>query len=108
MDELSAFLNAPPELLEREAHLLKFADVVFTGGPSLYRAKKDRHPNVHCFPEQRGRQTTSRAARGRHGRARRSGAACASPRLGFFGVIDERMDLDCSMLGGTATRNGRS
>ena len=50
MDELSAFLNAPRELLEREEQLFQMADVVFTGGPSLYRAKKDRHPNVHCFP----------------------------------------------------------
>jgi len=49
MDELSAFLNAPPELLSREAELLQIADAVFTGGPSLYRAKKDRHANVHCF-----------------------------------------------------------
>ena len=49
MDELSAFHNAPPQLLEREAELLKASDVVFTGGPSLYRAKKDRHPNAHCF-----------------------------------------------------------
>src|SRR5690242_3716211 len=50
MDELSAFLNAPPELLDRESSLLKMADLVFTGGASLYRAKKDRNPNVHCFP----------------------------------------------------------
>ena len=51
MDELSAFTNAPPQLLEREsASCCSAADVVFTGGPSLYRAKKDRHPNVHCFP----------------------------------------------------------
>ena len=50
MDELSAFLKAPPQLLEREEQLLGRADMVFTGGPSLYRAKKDRHPNVHCFP----------------------------------------------------------
>src|SRR5262245_10794835 len=50
MDELSAFLGAPPELLEREEQLLQKADVVFTGGPSLFRAKQNRHPNVHCFP----------------------------------------------------------
>src|SRR5438045_6456507 len=49
LDELSAFLNSPRELLDREKKLLKLADVVFTGGPSLYRAKKTRHPNVHCF-----------------------------------------------------------
>ena len=53
MDELSAFLNAPPQLLEREAALLHMADVVFTGGPSLYRAKKDRHPQRPLLPEQR-------------------------------------------------------
>src|SRR4051812_48158963 len=47
MDELSAFRNSPPQMIEREADLLRRADVVFTGGPSLYRAKKDRHPNVH-------------------------------------------------------------
>jgi len=50
MDELAAFLHAPPQLLPREAELLRRADLVFTGGPSLYRAKKDRHPSVHCFP----------------------------------------------------------
>ena len=50
MDELSAFRNAPAELLEREQALLKSADVVFTGGPSLFRAKQALHSNVHCFP----------------------------------------------------------
>ena len=49
MDELSAFKNAPQQLLDRERELLAVADAVFTGGPSLYRAKKDRHPRVHCF-----------------------------------------------------------
>ena len=50
MDELSAFRFAPAQLLEREEELLRWADLVFTGGPSLYRAKQGRHPNVHCFP----------------------------------------------------------
>ena len=49
MDELSAFDFAPPQLLEREQQLLERADVVFTGGPTLYHAKRDRHPNVHLF-----------------------------------------------------------
>ncbi len=49
MDELSLFLGAPPELLSREAELIECADVMFTGGPSLFRAKQTRHPNVHCF-----------------------------------------------------------
>ncbi len=95
MDELSAFLNAPRQLLEREADLLKKADVVFTGGPSLYRAKKDRHHNVHCFP--------SSVDADHFGKARMQGATrpaenklqapVARPRLGFFGVIDERFDV---------------
>lgn len=50
MDELSAFKNAPPALREREAHLFQRADLVFTGGQSLYEAKRDQHPNVYAFP----------------------------------------------------------
>ena len=50
MDELSAFLNAPRQLIQRENALLRRADLVFTGGPSLYEAKRDRHPSVHCMP----------------------------------------------------------
>jgi UDP-galactopyranose mutase len=50
MDELASFADAPPELLEREQTLLERADVVFTGGRSLYEAKRDRHPRVHAFP----------------------------------------------------------
>ena len=50
MDELSAFMNAPRQLVQRESALLKRADLVFTGGPSLYRSKRTRHPSVHCFP----------------------------------------------------------
>ena len=50
MDELSKFRFAPAKLLELEQELIDRADVVFTGGSSLYEAKKDRHANVHCFP----------------------------------------------------------
>ncbi len=88
MDELSAFLNAPPQLLQREAQLLQLADVVFTGGPSLYRAKKDRHPNVFCFPSSVDAQHFSSARTDAPEQA-----PLAHPRLGFFGVIDERADL---------------
>jgi len=49
MDELSKFLHAPQELIEQEGEVFAACDVVFTGGPSLYKAKRDRHPNVHCF-----------------------------------------------------------
>src|SRR5262245_9670943 len=50
MDELSAFKDAPAEMLSRERELLACADVVITGGPSLFAAKRDRHSRVHCFP----------------------------------------------------------
>lgn len=91
MDELSLFLEAPPELLSREAALLECADVMFTGGPSLYRAKQARHPNVHCFPS---------SVDAAHFRQAKAGlpeagdqAGISHPRLGFYGVIDERLDL---------------
>lgn len=91
MDELSAFKGAPPELLEWEAEAYRCVDLVFTGGPSLYRAKCGRHPNVHCFP--------SSVDAAHFGQARAPGldhpaqSEKARPRLGFFGVIDERIDL---------------
>ena len=93
MDELANFRFASPLLKDAEQSLMKGADVVFTGGLSLYDAKKNRHPNVHVFP--------SSVDIG-HFRAGRSGnlqepadqAAIAGHRLGYYGVIDERLDLD--------------
>jgi UDP-galactopyranose mutase len=91
MDELSAFRNAPPQLLEREAELLRRADLVFTGGPSLYRAKKDRHPRVYCFTSSVDAAHFA-AANGDIAEAVDQ-AALPHPRFGFFGVIDERFDI---------------
>ena len=91
MDELSAFRGAPPELLRREAELLGRADIVFTGGPSLYRAKNDRHPNVHCFPSSVDAAHFGKARQGLAEPAEQ--AALPHPRLGFFSVIDERFDV---------------
>lgn len=90
MDELSAFLNAPREVKQREAELLKVADIVFTGGPSLYRAKKDRHPNVYCFPSSVDRDHFSNCQGEDDPPEQRE---IPHPRLGYFGVIDERIDL---------------
>jgi glycosyltransferase involved in cell wall biosynthesis len=92
MDELSAFKNAPPQLLGREDALFKVADIVFTGGPSIYQAKKNRHPNVHCFPSSvdvaHFRQALDRNI------AHPSQAELPRPRLGFYGVLDERLDVE--------------
>ncbi|HEU4326578.1 MAG TPA: glycosyltransferase [Roseiflexaceae bacterium] len=90
MDELSAFLHAPAGLLERERDLLASADLVFTGGPSLYRAKRDRNPRVHCFPSSVDAAHFRQALGGADEPADQAGLP--HPRLGFYGVIDERLD----------------
>lgn len=92
MDELAAFHGAPPRLLSRERELLAAADLVFTGGLSLYRSKRPWNRNVHCFPSSVDADHF-RAARD-PGAAAPDLAAVARPRLGFYGVIDERMDLE--------------
>ena len=91
MDELSAFLHAPKELLERERLLFERADVVFTGGPSLHRAKKDRHANAHCFSSSVDAAHFAKAKGDIAEPAEQ--APLPHPRLGFFGVIDERLDI---------------
>jgi len=95
MDELSAFAGASPLLREREQELFRRADLVFTGGQSLFEAKRDQHPSVYAFPSSidaahfgRARQAMSDAE------GPQDQAGIGHPRLGYFGVIDERMDLD--------------
>ena len=92
MDELSKFRFAPEHLLELEQELIDQANVIFTGGSSLYEAKKDRHDNVHCFPSSVDRAHFAKA------RSRLFDPAdqedLPRPRLGFYGVIDERFDID--------------
>jgi glycosyltransferase involved in cell wall biosynthesis len=92
MDELSKFKFAPVKLLELEQELIDRADVVFTGGSSLYEAKKDRHDNVHCFPSSVDRTHFCKARAGLFDPADQEDLP--RPRLGFYGVIDERFDTD--------------
>ena len=93
MDELANFDFAPPELLELERELFAMADVVFTGGYSLYEAKRDVHPSVHPFPSSVDTEHfATRAARSSTNPPTRP--RWPATRLGFFGVIDERMDLE--------------
>jgi len=92
MDELSAFAGAPAAMREREQELLARADVVFTGGQTLYESKRHSHPNVHAFPSS---VDIDHFARGRAKQPDPDDQAhIPHPRLGFFGVVDERMDLD--------------
>jgi glycosyltransferase involved in cell wall biosynthesis len=93
MDELSAFLGAPPRTIALERELLRRADVVFTGGVSLYEAKKGRHPNIHPFPSSIDKAHFG-LARSYAGEEPADQKGIPGPRLGFFGVIDERMDLE--------------
>jgi UDP-galactopyranose mutase len=98
MDELSAFAGAPPLLRERESELFARADLVLTGGRSLYEAKRQRHLNVHAFPSS---VDVPHFARARGGATDPSDqASIPHPRLGFFGVIDERMD--CRLVSAVA------
>lgn len=90
MDELASFKNAPKQLLQRESALLKVADIVFTGGPSLYRAKQNRHANVHCFSSSVDVSHFSKALDRSTSYAGQNHVP--SPRLGFYGVLDERLD----------------
>ncbi|MDQ3102130.1 MAG: hypothetical protein M3R08_12135, partial [Bacteroidota bacterium] len=92
MDELSAFQGAPATLLKNEKRLLERADVVFTGGDSLYEAKRSQHKNIHSFPSSidvehfgKSRSITEEAP---------DQAGIPHPRFGFTGVIDERMDIE--------------
>ncbi|MFN2516297.1 MAG: glycosyltransferase family 1 protein [Pyrinomonadaceae bacterium] len=92
MDELSAFKGAPASLKKREEQLFDRADLVFTGGQSLYEAKRNQHPAVYAFP--------SSIDCAHFGQARTLTAEpgdqkdISHPRLGFFGVIDERFDFE--------------
>ena len=97
MDELSAFAGAPPELQALERELLTRADAVTTGGQSLYEAKRSLHPNVHAFPSS---VDVAHFARARTASEAPDQRPLPRPRLGYFGVIDERMDLD--LLAGIA------
>lgn len=92
MDELSNFMHAPAELREREARLVKQADVMFTGGMALYEHKRKLHPNVHGVPSSVDTQFFWSA---RHSQSVPEDLArIPMPRVGYAGVIDERLDLD--------------
>jgi UDP-galactopyranose mutase len=92
MDELSMFKGAPPELLPREAKLFERADLVFTGGQSLYEAKRDRHPSVHAFPSSIDVAHFEQALSVENEPADQKDIP--HPRIGFCGVIDERTDIE--------------
>ncbi len=92
MDELSAFKFAPPILKETEKLLLKKADIVFTGGYSIYEAKKNQHQNIYPFPSSIDKEHFSNARSITKDPIDQ--ADIPHPRFGFYGVIDERFDIE--------------
>jgi UDP-galactopyranose mutase len=92
MDELANFLSASPQLPLLERELMRHAHVVFTGGHSLYQAKRALHDNIHPFPSSVDREHF-RPARTLLTPEPADQAKLPRPRLGYFGVIDERIDF---------------
>jgi glycosyltransferase involved in cell wall biosynthesis len=92
MDELSAFKFAPAELKLREAEMFQKADLIFTGGHSLYQAKKGLHSNIHAFPSSIEKEHFSLARQISSDPSDQQNIP--HPRIGFFGVIDERMNIE--------------
>jgi glycosyltransferase involved in cell wall biosynthesis len=91
MDELANFKFAPPSLRELEQELFERADLVFTGGQSLYEAKSKQHADAHAFPSSIDKDHFGQARTLAADPADQAGIA--HPRVGFFGVVDERLDI---------------
>lgn len=92
MDELSLFKGAPQTLLDREEELMRKSDVVFTGGQSMFEAAKHRHHNIHPFPSA---IDFSHFSQGRESMVEpEDQIQIPHPRLGFYGVIDERFNIE--------------
>jgi glycosyltransferase involved in cell wall biosynthesis len=92
MDELSAFKNAPKELTLLEKKLMGKADLVFTGGHSLYEAKQKQHSNIYPFPSSIEKEHFLEARTNKTQPADQKDIS--GIKLGFYGVIDERFDID--------------
>ena len=94
MDELAAFAGAHPELLRAGSAAAGKGGPVFAGGPTLYEGKKDRHPHVYFLASA---VDVGHFAQARQGLAEPEDQKdIPHPRLGFFGVLDERIDSTCS------------
>ena len=93
MDELAQFKAPPPQLIERERALLKRANLVFAGGRKMWESKSRFNSNCHfygCgvdvehFAQARDSQTVVPDDLDQS----------RQHILGYFGVVDERMDYE--------------
>ena len=92
MDELSAFKFAPPQLTILEKDLFKKSDIVFTGGNSIFESKKDHHHNIYSFPSSIDKHHFGAARTNK--KDPEDQQHIPHPRFGFFGVVDERFDIE--------------
>jgi glycosyltransferase involved in cell wall biosynthesis len=92
MDDLESFRGAPPELAALEDALLQRVQLVIAAGRTLFRSRLGCHPNMHLFPS--SIDTAHFAPARQPGPVAPAVASLPCPRIGFFGVIDERMDVD--------------
>ncbi len=93
MDELSAFKGASKDLIEQEKTLIQQADVVFTGGKSLYEAKKKIADHVYCYPSSVDSAHFEKALH-EDTVVPADITNIPHPIVGYYGVIDERIDLE--------------
>lgn len=93
MDDLASFRDGNEEMRQRETNLLEMADLLFTGGYSMYEARKDRHARAYCFPSgvdvDHYRKVSAPSTR-----IPKKVSSLPQPRLGYFGVLDERLDWE--------------
>jgi len=92
MDELAAFNFAPPEIKIMERLLLDQVDIVFTGGKTLFESKRRAHPEVYYFPSSIDKHHFA-TARWDEIEVPADQQRIPHPRIGYYGVIDERIDL---------------
>ncbi|MEP6948695.1 MAG: glycosyltransferase [Ginsengibacter sp.] len=92
MDELSNFRFAPVELKQKEKELFRIADLVFTGGYNLYEAKKNDHHNIYALPSSIDKDHFFQART--LTKEPEDQANLCHPVFGFYGVIDERFDIE--------------
>lgn len=90
--------STAPRLRREQALLLERSTLVFANGPSLYESLREQHPRVMCLPDAVAAAHFAPDAQRPHSvQAMHAGSLqrhLSAPRLGWFGVIDRRLDLD--------------
>jgi glycosyltransferase involved in cell wall biosynthesis len=94
MDELSQFRFAPPEIISRERQLLAHADVVFAGGRKMRDSKARFNPNAHFYGCGVDVKHFSRARMPQTEVPSEIRLGEGQLVLGYFGVVDERLDYE--------------